>query len=175
MLVVHGAAAVVPIVVVAVFGLIGSVQSLVLGSRPPCNTVLALYMTVQYWWSNVTLHPASQNCRVASSEAWERPGTMWAVVMASGSHGISRLQVWLEDMMLPSGRVTLMGFFAICLLVTGAPATRKCPVAPESDMPIAGSLLACALYVMCVGVGWVLWWNFVELSAATVLSSESIL
>ncbi len=95
-------------------------------------------MTVQYWWSNVTLQPASQNCRVARREACERPRTMWTAVMASGSHGMFRLQVWLDEMMLPSGRVTLMGFLATCLLVTGASATRKCPVAPESDMPMAG-------------------------------------
>lgn len=93
-------------------------------------------VTLHTFLVNVTSQPLSQNCRVASNDVCDNFGTMWPAVMVSGSHGMSRLQVCVDCILLPSGKVILMGLIAICLFVTGASSCRKCPVAPESDMPI---------------------------------------
>ena len=83
--------------------------------------------------SNMTLHPASQNFLVEISEACDRPGTIWASVITPGSQGMSKLQVWVELIVLPLGSLILIGFVAILLFTTCAPSTRKWPVAPESE------------------------------------------
>ena len=83
--------------------------------------------------SNTTLHPASQNFLVEISDECERPGTMWASVIWSGSHGMFKLHVWVDVIFLPFGNRICIGLVALFLLTTGAPSTRKCPVAPESD------------------------------------------
>ena len=67
------------------------------------------------------------------SDECVNPGTMCASVISCGSHGISRLHVWVERIVVPSGNVMVMGLIAFFLLVTGAFSTRKCPVAPESE------------------------------------------
>ena len=90
--------------------------------------------------SNITLHPASQNFLVEMSDACASPGTMWASVILSGNHGMSRLHVWVDLIVLPLGSVMVIGFAAIFLLVTGAFSTRKCPVAPESEMACSTDL-----------------------------------
>ena len=84
--------------------------------------------------SNNTLHPASANFLVEISDKCESPGTMCASVNASGSHGISKLHVCVDWMILPLGSVIFSGDAVGLLLTTGAPCTRKCPVAPESEM-----------------------------------------
>ena len=47
---------------------------------------------------------------------------------------MSRLHVCVDLIVLPFGNVIEMGLRAILLFVTGALSTRKCPVAPESEM-----------------------------------------
>ena len=84
--------------------------------------------------SNTTLHPASQNLRVDINDKCASPGTMWASVISCGSHGMSRLHVWVDLMCLPFGNVMVIGLLAIRLFVTGTFSMRKWPVAPESDM-----------------------------------------
>ena len=84
--------------------------------------------------SNSTLHPASANFLVDISDECESPGTMCASVNASGSHGIYRLHVCVDCMLLPLGCVILSGDSVGLLLTTGAPCNRKFHVAPESDM-----------------------------------------
>ena len=84
--------------------------------------------------SNSSLHPASANFLVDISDKCESPGTMCASVNASGSHGISRLHVCVDWMLLPLGSVLLSGDDVGLLLTTGDPCNIKCPVAPESDM-----------------------------------------
>ena len=84
--------------------------------------------------SKTTLHPASQNLRVEISDACASPGTMCASVICAGSHGMSRLHVWVDWITLPFGNVIVIGWSAILLFMTGAPSTRKWPVAPESEM-----------------------------------------
>lgn len=46
---------------------------------------------------------------------------------------MSRLQVCDDRTWEPSGRVMVMGAVATFLFVTGAPSTKKCAVAPESN------------------------------------------
>ena len=58
---------------------------------------------------------------------------MCASVIESGSQGMSRLQVCDDRTWEPSGRVMVMGAVATFLFVTGAPSTKKCAVAPESN------------------------------------------
>ena len=115
-------------------GLMGRCHNLVLGSRGPSNTVLPSMVTLQTCLVNVNSHPLSQNWRVASNDVWESCGTICAAVILSGSHGMFKLHVCEDCMVLPSGNVMTMGLRAIRLLVTGALACRKCPVAPESEI-----------------------------------------
>lgn len=84
--------------------------------------------------SNVILQPASQNFLVATRDECANPGTMCASVMASGSHGISRLHVCVDLIMDPSGNLMESGEFVGLSFLTAAPFTRKCAVAPESKM-----------------------------------------
>ena len=84
--------------------------------------------------SNTTLHPASQNLWVEIRDASASPGTMCASVICTGSHGMSRLHVWVDWITLPFGNVIVIGCAEICLFITGAPLTKKWPVAPEYEM-----------------------------------------
>ena len=53
-------------------------------------------------------------------------------------------------MLLPFGIVTLNGLSATCKFVTGAPSTRKWPVAPESEMEYSTARLSFStLAVFC--------------------------
>eukprot|EP00956_Cyclotella_meneghiniana_P036079 scaffold121150_cov36-Cyclotella_meneghiniana.AAC.1 len=71
---------------------------------------------------------------VATKDECDRPGTMWASVIFCGSHGISRLHVWVDLMNDPSGSLILSGSLVGRLFFTAAPFTMKCAVAPESRM-----------------------------------------
>ena len=62
---------------------------------------------------------------------------MWFV-----SQGISKLHVCVDVMIFPFGIVMLIGLSATCKFVTGAPSTRKWPVAPESDMAYSIAILS---------------------------------
>lgn len=84
--------------------------------------------------SNTTLQPASQNFLVEIKDACANPGTMCPSVISAGSHGISKLHVWVDWITLPFGSVIVIGFVAILMLTAGAPFIKKCPVAPESDI-----------------------------------------
>ena len=47
---------------------------------------------------------------------------------------MSRLHVWVDRMVLPLGRVMVIGLIAGCLLITGPPSTMKWSVAPELEI-----------------------------------------
>lgn len=70
-------------------------------------------------------YPASQNFLVESNENRLRPGTMYACVTSVGSHGMFRLHVCVDMIVVPSGSVIVIGHGSQCLLMTGASATRK--------------------------------------------------
>ena len=84
--------------------------------------------------SNVTLHPKSVNFLVDMRDEWERPGTICASVTVFGIHGISKLHVCVDCIIFPLGSVLFNGDAVDFLLTTGAPFTRKFPVAPEYEM-----------------------------------------
>ena len=68
------------------------------------------------------------------SDECVNPGTMCASVILDGSHGISRLHVCVELIILPFGSVICSGYLAFFMFTAGDPSTRKCAVAPESDI-----------------------------------------
>ena len=45
-----------------------------------------------------------------------------------------KLHVYVDMIFLPFGNRIWIGLVAFLLLTTGAPSTRKCPVAPESEI-----------------------------------------
>ena len=47
---------------------------------------------------------------------------------------MSKLHVCIDIVLMPFGIVMLTGLSVTCKIVTGAPSTRKWPVAPESEM-----------------------------------------
>jgi hypothetical protein len=86
--------------------------------------------------------------------------------------------VWLDHILLPSGKVICMGAVAMRLFVTGASAMRKCPVAPKSDIPRVGSVstvfVFCAWRAMLGGSVGELGSEESQLLVAIVLSSDSV-
>ena len=62
---------------------------------------------------------------VVMNDACTIPGTICASVMWFGSHGMSKLHVCVDVMLLPFGIVMLIGLSATCKFVTGAPSTRN--------------------------------------------------
>ena len=88
------------------------------------------------------LDPASQNFFVEIREECCRSGTMCASVISSGSHGISKLQVCVEYIMLPSGNFIAIGKSADFMLTTADPSARKWDDAPSSPLPLLDKLEA---------------------------------
>ena len=84
--------------------------------------------------SNTTLQPESVNFPVDMRDEWEIPGRICASVTVFGSHGMSKLHVCVYCIVYPLGGVIFIGDDVNFLLTTGAPCTRKCPVAPGSEM-----------------------------------------
>ena len=107
---------------------------------------------------------------------------MWACVISLGIHGMSKLHVWVDLMVLPLGRVMVIGLLAGRMLVAGAFSTKKWPVAPESEMAcftdlvtrctskiVAAFGVACRLFAWTIAfhaaervgsftcVGWMMW------------------
>ena len=81
----------------------------------------------------MTLHPASQNFSVEIKYECCKPGTMRAPVILFGIHGISKLQVCVEYIMLPSGNLIAMGNLDTLTCTTADPSTRKYDNMPESE------------------------------------------
>ena len=84
--------------------------------------------------SNFTLHPEYVIFLVDMRDEWERPGTICASVPVFGSHRMSKLHLCVDYIIFPLGSVIFNGYDVNFLLTTGAPCTRKCPVAPEYEM-----------------------------------------
>ena len=67
------------------------------------------------------------------TDEFSNPGKMCASAIMLGSHGISILQVCVDFIIFQFGKVIFIGTLEGCLLTNGAPSTRNCPVAPESE------------------------------------------
>ena len=60
-----------------------------------------------------------------------KSGTICASVILCGSHEMSKLHVWMDQMML--GNLIVIGYFDIFMLTAGEPLMRKCEEAPKLD------------------------------------------
>ena len=82
----------------------------------------------------MTWHPEPQSVLIDTSEAWARPGTIWASLAFSGNHGMLSRHFWVEAICFPSGRFMTRGLVAGFIWETGVPGMIKWPVAPASAM-----------------------------------------
>ena len=82
----------------------------------------------------MTLHPASHNTFVEINEECDSPGTIYASVILFGIQGISKSPTWVKHTRDPAGNLIATGFSATLKFTIGTPSTRKCAVAPESEM-----------------------------------------
>ena len=67
------------------------------------------------------------------SDECSNPGTLLASIISCGSHRMSRLHVWVDQIMLPSGNLIAIGYSVILILTAGEPFIRKCEEAHESE------------------------------------------
>ena len=90
-----------------------------------------------------TLHPASHRIviYIYTKHVWASPGTIWALVAASGSQEISIWRVCIYFICFPYGNLMHRGFFAGLIFLIGVPGRTKCPVAPASAMAISTDIL----------------------------------
>ena len=87
------------------------------------------------------------------SDVCANPGTICAFVASSGNHGMFSLQVWVDVMVSPSGRLMTSGVRAGFISNTGAPGTTKCPVAPASAIAIFAAIFILAVLNIVSGIG----------------------
>ena len=104
------------------------------GLRVPDMMVALSCVTVTVVVVNVTSHPASHNVPMEMRECDLRSGTMCAMRAAWGSCGIGSSAVWVDVIVVPLGLRIVIGFIAICLLLTGKSTVRKLSVLPVSAM-----------------------------------------
>ena len=81
---------------------------MVVGDLAPVRMVApSREMSTVLGW-NVAVQPWSQSRPMESREPEERAGKMWATHAVAGRCGRSRVAVWVEVMVVPSGRRTEM-------------------------------------------------------------------
>ena len=68
--------------------------------------------------------------------------------MLAGIHGMSRLHVCVDCILLLSGSVILIGVSVGVTLITGVLGRQKCPMVPESEMPCVGAISMVA-WMLC--------------------------
>ena len=85
------------------------VQRLVVGDLVPVRIVApSREMSMVFLGWNVAVQPWLQSRPMDRREPEERAGKMWATHAAAGRCGRSRVAVWVEVMVVPSGRRTEM-------------------------------------------------------------------
>jgi hypothetical protein len=100
-------------------------------SQPPPRTSLFLEYIQHSSLSNTTLQPTSQIYFVGMSEECSKRRTMWDSIISCGSHRMSKLHVWVDQMRLQSGKLIAIGYTAILMLTASEPFMRKCKEAPS--------------------------------------------
>jgi hypothetical protein len=113
------------------FFVIGRVLRSVAGSLYPRNITLPLYTTSHFSLSKMTVQLTLHSGRMPISEAIFRSGMM-CPVRVIGKPGIFMLHTCVDLIFLPSKRLTVSGFVAICLFSTSTPSMTKMDVAPVS-------------------------------------------
>ena len=134
----------------------GRRHKVVTGSLSPVSTSFPLKYTRHSSSSKETLHPASQNLRVDIKDECASPGTTWHSVIVVGNQGMSKLPVWVDLIIFPSGSLIAIGNCAIFLLTIGAPSTIKCPVAPESEIAHSIARRMFVVFSMLFAFGWLM-------------------
>jgi hypothetical protein len=79
-------------------------------------------------------YPWSQRCPTEMRECLKWLGKRCAFFAEVGRPGSERIAVWVDWIIVPSGKVTDRGFKVFVLLIQGASNARKFPVAQESKM-----------------------------------------
>ena len=83
--------------------------------------------------SSMTLHPALQNSCVNIRDECASHGTIWALFMISGCHGMPRSHVCVDMITFSFNRIILIGYVAGRIFAAADLLTRKCAVAPDSE------------------------------------------
>ena len=138
-----------------VFWLKGTIHKPVLLHFSPSRTILPRYITMQFIFVKITMHPALHNFTTDTKACEFNPGTMWASLALVGSVGMSNSHISLVLICSPFGSVTLIGFVAGLRLLVGEFNIRKLLVAPESMMAHCLTL-SLLIHIVCncgFGVG----------------------
>ena len=115
--------------------------------------ILFLYSTKQQLCLNSTVHPASHSCTMESNVLFLRSGKICPILAACGRHGQSSLHSCVVLSAVPSGIITVSGFFVGLLSCTLAFIAIKCAVAPESSISWV-SLDVKSAELRLIGVGY---------------------
>ena len=131
-----------------IFWLKGIIHKPVLLHFSPSRTILPLYVTMQFIFVKITVHPALHNFTTDIKACEFNPGTIWASLALSGSVGMSNSHISLVCICSPFGSVTLIGFVVGLRLIAGEFTIRKWLVAPESKMAHC-STLSLLIHIVC--------------------------
>ncbi len=110
-----------------------SVQKSVDGSLYLVIITLLLKITSHFSLSNNTLHPALHRGRIPISNATFNDGTICPVII-DGRPGILMSQTCVDNTLLPSDKLIVSRFSAICLLSMSTPSMMKMEVVPVLAM-----------------------------------------
>ena len=98
------------------------------GSLFPLHATLFSEYTLHLSSSYVTLHPASHKTAFDMSNICANPGTIYALVALSGSHGVFILHVCVDLIILSLGRFIEIGLDVGNISITGVSHETKRPV-----------------------------------------------
>ena len=109
-----------------------------LGDRVPFTHKDQFFLVIYSAFVLVKVDCAASGAEFSAEtrDEWARPGMVYASVILLDSHGMSRLQVCVDLMVWLLGSVMVIGLVVHFRFATGAPSTKKCPIAPESELPI---------------------------------------
>ena len=142
-------------------GVSGMVHS-PLGVRSPRRRSESVLWMVTSSLVKVAVHPASHSWPMEMRELapWLSAGKRWAAVAVFRREGKGRWAVWVEVMVSPFGRWTVMGFSASCWCVLGASVVKKWPMVPVSANAVWGvELFGGEGPSDCVVTDFLLWFN----------------
>ena len=94
---------------------------MVLGPRrwPTMMIISSLFLIVNVLSVNVAVQPWSHSCPIDKRPDVVIWGNRCWMHASCGRDGMSRVRVWVDDMVLPFGNITLIGFFTflLCCLI----------------------------------------------------------
>jgi hypothetical protein len=124
---------------------IGFLHRLVAWSFVPAKITVLLYHTLHFLLSNMTLHPALHKGQIPIREAIFNDDTMCPINIC-GRPGIWMSQMWVDSIVVPSGKFILSGFVAIRLLLTSALSMMNIDAAPVSAMALFAAMVSAFKY-----------------------------